>query len=367
MADGSIIIDIEANDTGLQQTLSNVKLQAMGAAASMTLLTAAGQQLTNQCVLQQQALTMISGALTAHTLSSSIAGGAMTSLAAHAGVLTGSFSRAAAGAGNLTTALRQQTTMLTSAVRSMLSSAVSVASTFPVTMRAAGLSAGTGLTSGFTAGVSGLSTAALGAGTRAAGAVYGMAGQFTGAGASAGAQLVSGFRGGVSGMSGAATAGASSARAAFTGAGWHSVGYAIASGIASGIRSGSSLITAAAQSAARNALSAAKQALGIHSPSRVFREQVGKMIPLGMAEGIGAGYGAVEQAMRQAASRLGTLDKNTCIPAAALTMPQTHAAAPASQMANLTVEAPVYLDGREIARASAKYMGQQLAYLEGLT
>ena len=367
MADGSIIIDIEANDTGLQQTLSNVKLQAMGAAASMTLLTAAGKQLTNQCVLQQQALTVVSGSLAAHTLSASLAGAAMKRLAVQAGVLTGSFSRAAAGAGNLSTSLRQQTTVLTSAVRSMLSAAVSVASAFPAAMRASGLSAGTGLTSGFTAGASGLPAAALGAGTRALGAVYGMAGQFAGAGAAAGAQLVSGFRGGASGLSGAASAGAASARAAFTGAGWSSVGYAIASGIASGIRSGSSLITAAAQTAARNALSAAKQALGIHSPSRVFREQVGKMIPLGMAEGIGAGYGAVEQAMRQAAARLGTLDQNTCLPAAALTVTQTRAAAPASRTANLTVEAPVYLDGREIARASAKYMGQQLAYLEGLT
>ena len=362
MADGSIIIDIEANDTGLQQTLSNVKLQAMGAAASMTLLTAAGKQLTNQCVLQQQALTVASGSLAAHTLSASLAGAAMKRLAVQAGVLTGSFSRAAAGAGNLTTSLRQQTTVLTSAVRSMLSAAVSVASAFPAAMRASGLSAGTGLTSGFTAGASGLFAAALGAGTRALGAVYGMAGQFTGAGVAAGAQLVSGFRGGASGLSGAASAGA-----AFTGAGWSSVGYAIASGIASGIRSGSSLITAAAQAAARNALSAAKQALGIHSPSRVFREQVGKMIPLGMAEGIRSGYGAVEQAMRQAAARLGTLDQNTCLPAAALTVTQTQTAAPASRTANLTVEAPVYLDGREIARASAKYMGQQLAYLEGLT
>ena len=41
--------------------------------------------------------------------------------------------------------------------------------------------------------------------------------------------------------------------------------------------------------------------------------------------------------------------------------------AAACPLADLTVEAPVYLDGREIARASAKYMGQQLAFLEGLT
>ena len=41
----------------------------------------------------------------------------------------------------------------------------------------------------------------------------------------------------------------------------------------------------AARSAANKALKAAKNALGIHSPSRVFRDQVGKMMALGMGIG----------------------------------------------------------------------------------
>jgi phage-related protein len=41
-----------------------------------------------------------------------------------------------------------------------------------------------------------------------------------------------------------------------------------------------------------------KSVLGIKSPSRLMRDEVGKMIPAGVAEGITAGEGAVEQAMR---------------------------------------------------------------------
>lgn len=42
----------------------------------------------------------------------------------------------------------------------------------------------------------------------------------------------------------------------------------------------------AAKNVAKNALDAAKEALGIHSPSRVFELEVGKMIDLGLAAGI---------------------------------------------------------------------------------
>ena len=45
------------------------------------------------------------------------------------------------------------------------------------------------------------------------------------------------------------------------------------------------VIVKAAKSAAKSALDAAKSALGIHSPSRVFRDQVGKMMALGMGIG----------------------------------------------------------------------------------
>ena len=67
---------------------------------------------------------------------------------------------------------------------------------------------------------------------------------------------------------------------------WYSIGSNIISGIANGIWNGAHRIADAARDAARNALNAAKNFLGIQSPSKVFRVQVGEMIGAGMALGI---------------------------------------------------------------------------------
>lgn len=64
------------------------------------------------------------------------------------------------------------------------------------------------------------------------------------------------------------------------------IGTAIIDGIAAGISAGVAAISNAATSAANSALEAAKSALGIESPSTVFRDQVGQMIPAGLIEGI---------------------------------------------------------------------------------
>lgn len=75
------------------------------------------------------------------------------------------------------------------------------------------------------------------------------------------------------------------------------VGKAILDGIAGGITSGLSIIADAAKKAAQAALDAAKGLLGIKSPSRVFRKEVGAMISEGMALGIEDKIGMVEDAM----------------------------------------------------------------------
>lgn len=74
-------------------------------------------------------------------------------------------------------------------------------------------------------------------------------------------------------------------RSAFSNVNWGSVGLNIVKGIASGLAGAAGVIMDAARSAANKALKAAKNALGIHSPSRVFRDQVGKMMALGMGAG----------------------------------------------------------------------------------
>ena len=74
-------------------------------------------------------------------------------------------------------------------------------------------------------------------------------------------------------------------------------GRNLIAGIARGIASGAGAVVEAAKNAARSALDAAKAFLGIHSPSTVFRDQVGKMISAGAAEGIEAGAGLIDAAM----------------------------------------------------------------------
>lgn len=96
--------------------------------------------------------------------------------------------------------------------------------------------------------------------------------------------------GGISSGSGTVSSAALSlAQAAKSAAGsisFYSVGYAMAQGIANGLYGGSSVIRSAAISVAQSALSAAKSELGINSPSRVFRDEVGEMIGAGIAEGM---------------------------------------------------------------------------------
>lgn len=78
-----------------------------------------------------------------------------------------------------------------------------------------------------------------------------------------------------------------------------SVGSNIISGIARGITQGASAVVSAARTAAQNALNAAKSFLGIKSPSRVFRDEVGKMVPEGMAIGIESNLSPVRKALNK--------------------------------------------------------------------
>ena len=66
---------------------------------------------------------------------------------------------------------------------------------------------------------------------------------------------------------------------------WASIGRNIIQGIGNGLRNAASAIVEAAKDAARRALDAAKNFLGINSPSKVFEMEVGRNMALGMGEG----------------------------------------------------------------------------------
>lgn len=67
---------------------------------------------------------------------------------------------------------------------------------------------------------------------------------------------------------------------------WYSLGSNIIDGIVNGLNAGIDWIKEKARSVAESALNAAKNVLGIESPSKVFRDEVGKMIDRGLSIGI---------------------------------------------------------------------------------
>lgn len=107
-----------------------------------------------------------------------------------------------------------------------------------------------------------------------------------------------------SGSGKAKAAGGKVAKAGASGAnkeksGFTTVGKNLSSGIASGITENSGVVSEAARQVIQDAKKAANQEADSHSPSRVFRDEVGKFLPLGVAVGIRRHTGEVEDASRE--------------------------------------------------------------------
>ena len=78
---------------------------------------------------------------------------------------------------------------------------------------------------------------------------------------------------------------------------WIELGRGIVNGIREGISNGWQALKDYVAELARGLLQAAKDALNMHSPSGLFRDEVGLNISLGIAEGIMDGIGAIDNAM----------------------------------------------------------------------
>ena len=146
---------------------------------------------------------------------------------------------------------------------------------------------------------------------------------------------------------------------------WLSLGANIISGIANGILSGAGAIVSAAQDAASRALNAAKNFLGIHSPSRVFRDEVGKMIPQGMAVGVETETDKAVRVTRQSAFEMLNAAKNTMISNQSRSPVLATAGAPAvSRQTAATVQTQhttvIEMDGRTVAKVITPFVDQFL-------
>lgn len=85
---------------------------------------------------------------------------------------------------------------------------------------------------------------------------------------------------------------------------WVKVGEHIIEGIASGIKNKVGGLISDVKNVAGSALHAAKSFLGIHSPSRLFADEVGQWISKGIAQGVNEHAGAATGAVRNVANGL---------------------------------------------------------------
>lgn len=111
-------------------------------------------------------------------------------------------------------------------------------------------------------------------------------------------KIIAGFINGITNIPSAVKKAVDSFKSNFRDVDWGELGTNIIKGIVNGITGGIGKLVTAAKNVAKNALDAAKEALGIHSPSRVFELEVGKMIDLGLAAGIERNLKPVQTSMK---------------------------------------------------------------------
>lgn len=153
---------------------------------------------------------------------------------------------------------------------------------------------------------------------------------------------------------------------AFRNIDWGNLGSQIINGIVRGLRNGADAIVSAAKNVAKQALNAAKAFLGIHSPSRVFQDEVGLQMDAGQAKGIIENADMVEGAAAEVAERAldASMDVNYNLPNTDSVSKDIGASFSSRVLntVNRVIEVPLNLNGREIARATAWDMGEQLAW-----
>lgn len=148
---------------------------------------------------------------------------------------------------------------------------------------------------------------------------------------------------------------------------WLQVGKDVIRGIINGIGAMAGALWDAAVNVAKSALDGIKSFFGIASPSKVMRDQVGKQLDAGLAVGLEDNADEAADSARSVSRRvLGefSADVNYNMPdvrevAKSLTADITESAKIGAQ-----IIVPVTIDGREVARTTAWYMGEQLSWEE---
>lgn len=171
----------------------------------------------------------------------------------------------------------------------------------------------------------------------------------------------------------------------FTSFDWLGIGKDIIMGIASGITNFAGTIVDAAKGAASKAFEGAKNFLGIHSPSRLFRDGVGIFIPQGIAAGIDKDADTIQASLNNAADDLAfnpnlgaVIDPNSVDMSRngyGMPMQENSNQEVVSMLANiidllyalLDKDSNVYMDGKLVTDIIKQYMSQALNEMKNQT
>lgn len=145
---------------------------------------------------------------------------------------------------------------------------------------------------------------------------------------------------------------------AFTGINWASVGKQIINGIVRGISGAASALFNALRNLASSALDSAKRFLGIASPSKLFRDSVGKWIPEGIAVGITTNADSVQESI----DKLIDL-KRIGLSGAFRPLAAASGRAPATVTYYQTINSPKAMSRREIRRETRNVVRELSAYV----
>lgn len=153
---------------------------------------------------------------------------------------------------------------------------------------------------------------------------------------------------------------------------WGSIGSNIVSGIANGIKAGASAIANAAKNAAKSALNAAKNFLGIHSPSTVFRDQVGKY----MATGMGVGFEnnipiddmqkSIDRSVKRINNSIGTVDKRIAPDVPKFVGIGNKSTDYEAETREIIIHNHIDLDGKEVGNSVTRYVDSNFSDNEEL-
>ncbi len=153
---------------------------------------------------------------------------------------------------------------------------------------------------------------------------------------------------------------------------WGQIGSNIISGIWDGLQAGWSWLIDSVSNLASSLLGAAKDTLGIASPSKAFRDEIGQWIPAGIAEGItdnsGSITGALESAMDSAMDGVQS-DITFGVNQSQSSLGQSAAAgygALSGYSQNITINSPTALTPSEVARQTRNATRNMVLAMRGV-